>query len=129
MDPLQQLRTLVNDEELGDDAWGDYYLGVGIDFLEGARRAGNAAPILDEVDGLQGQARRRLLQVLASVPIAAHVRPLLSHLATAEDETAEVLIGELRSWPLQEDERAALREVAGRLRGRSRLLDMVIQTL
>ncbi len=113
-----RLMALVQDESLGPDAWGDVFLVDAITLAEALRDSGeaDAAPALDL---LTGQSRLRLLQVLACVPDARRFAALL----------ARLVIDGLREWSLPDHERAALRAAAQAHRGRSKLLDLVIDSI
>lgn len=128
MTPREKLLALVQDESIGPDAWGDVFLGDAVALAEQLRDSGDpdAAAALDY---LTGQPRLRLLQALASVPDPRLLGGLLARLADLDGEEAEVLIDNLRDWSLGPDDRAALRAAAQPHRGRSKLLDAVIDRI
>lgn len=125
----ERLLALVQDEALGPDAWGDVFLFDAIGLAEALRDEAGAPDAAAALDELTGQPRLRLLQVLASVPDARRFGALLARLSHLGDDEAEVVIDGLRGWSLPDDEREALRAAAQAHRGRSRLLDLVIDAI
>lgn len=124
----EKLLALVQDESIGPDAWGDVFLTDAIALAEALRDSGepDAAAALDY---LSGQPRLRLLQTLASVPDPRMLTQLLARVGELDGEEAEVLIDGLRDWSLDDAQRAQLRDAARAHRGRSRLLDLVIDAI
>lgn len=126
---INQIQSMIQDPEMGDDAWADYYLRVAIDSLEQTSKVENVTPILDVLHSMQGTARQRLLQVVTGARVPAHAKALISYLTTATTEEAEVILGELRTWELDKVERHALKTTSNLFRGRTNLLDRVINDI
>jgi hypothetical protein len=129
MSTLDELLSIVTDPMISSDGWGDYYLEVAIELAQKLSQSGELQECLQHLASLDEEAKVRLIQVITNFPSPQLFEPLLGLLAEADGELAEVLIDGLRMWSLDREQRQQLLLVAEKFRGRSKLLDLVIDDL
>jgi hypothetical protein len=128
MSARERLLALVQDETVDDNQWSDDLVLTAIELVERLQDSGepDATSALDYLDG---KPRRRLLEAILSVDTPALADALLARLDGADADEAELLIDHLRSWSLTDEQRARLRAAAAPRKGRSKLLDAVIDRI
>lgn len=126
---MDRLRQLVRDPQIGIDAWSDCYLAEATQLMCRLVDAGEAAACFQLLDELSREQRVRFFEAITGVEDPALAPRLLTILRDCEPELAESLVDGLRSWALTTEERAQLRLHAQRLRGRSPVLDKIIDSI
>lgn len=128
MSTRERLLALVQDETIDDNQWSDDSLVTAIELVAALQDSGepDATTALDYLDG---RARLRLLHAILGVDTPGLVDPMLARLPGADADEAELLIDGLRTWSLTDEQRARLRTAAAGRKGRSTVLDRVIETI
>ena len=126
---MERLRELLQSREIGIDAWYDCYLEEATRLMRGLIDAGEQLACFGLLDELSEDAQVRFFEAVTSVEDLALVSTLLAIASRATPEIVEPIVDGLRSWSLAADDQVELRRQAVKLRGRSPVLDKIIDTI
>ncbi|MCP4132602.1 MAG: hypothetical protein GY754_16680 [bacterium] len=129
MSEIDKLIDLVTDEDIGMDAWGDYYSEVASEYVEKICEKGKIDDCFDQIPSLDEEAGNRLIESLISVPQTSLFNRFMEILKDAKGDLVEIIIDGLRDWTLDDEQMQKYKEVTKKFKGHSKLLDIVINDI
>lgn len=126
----EKILAIVSDPHLSDDAWYDDRQDAVVDLLQ-AMASQQSIDVLWSLVEQQSnpKVRLRLLEAIPEIPAPELFNEVLTQARNFSSEEQIVVMDGVRFWNLDEEQRKTLRTFSETLKGKSELIDKVIDSM